>query len=138
MDPLEAAAREVAGRAYCPYSRYRVGAALETADGTVFSGCNVENAVYPLGVCAERSALSAAVSAGHREFRRIFVVAGTDRPGPPCGACRQMLSEFAPDLPIESTTLAEGGPRKAWRLSQLLPDWYGPQDLEGVDKDPDA
>lgn len=136
MDELERAAREAAARAYCPYSRYRVGAALEGADGTIYPGCNVENAVYPLGLCAERSALVSAVSQGCREFKRVFVVGGTERPAPPCGACRQMLSEFCIDAEITSATLFEDGPRKTWKLSELLPEWYGPQDLEGVDRDP--
>lgn len=115
---LEALAAEVRGRAYAPYSGYSVGAALETEDGSVFTGCNVENASYSITCCAERSALFAAVSAGHRSFRRIVVTAAGSAPHP-CGSCRQALAEFAPRL--EVVVVTDEGERHASSLEQLLP-----------------
>jgi len=125
-DRLIAAARAAQARAYAPYSNFRVGAALEAADGSVFSGCNVENASYGLTICAERAALSAAVSAGVRKFRRAVVVSDVDPPAAPCGACRQVLAEFGLDLPVEGI-----GPSRSvtWRLSELLPVAFGPEQL---------
>jgi cytidine deaminase len=99
---------------------------LEAADGTVFLGCNIENASYGLTICAERAAICAAVSAGARHFRRAVVVSDIDPPAPPCGACRQMLAEFGLDLPIDGV-----GPRATvrWRLADLLPAAFGPEQL---------
>lgn len=97
---LVEAAREARERAIAPYSKFRVGAALETADGTIITGCNIENASYGLTVCAERVALLKALSDGHRSFTRIVVVADTPSPTPPCGPCRQLLWEYCGDLPV--------------------------------------
>jgi cytidine deaminase len=103
-----------------------VGAALEATDGTVFLGCNVENASYGLTICAERAALCAAVSAGVKRFRRAVVVSDADPPAAPCGACRQVLAEFGLDLPIEGV----GSKRSVtWLLSDLLPVAFGPEQL---------
>lgn len=126
-DALLDAAREVQQRAYAPYSGFRVGAALEAADGQRFLGCNVENASYGLTICAERSALVSAVSAGARSFRRIVVVSDSDPPASPCGACRQMLAEFGAELLVEAV-----GPRQAqrWTLAELLPDAFTSHRLE--------
>lgn len=123
---LVAAAVEARGRAYAPFSRYRVGAAVRSEDGHVFSGCNVENASYGLSMCAERVAVFAAVAAGAREIRAVAVA--TDDGGTPCGACRQVLAEFAPQHgaalavlladaagDVRETTLAELFPQ-AFRL----------------------
>jgi cytidine deaminase len=125
-DALTAAARAAQANAHAPYSRFRVGAALETDDGRVFAGANVENASFGLANCAERVAIGAAVTAGARRFRRLVVVTGADPPAAPCGACRQVLSEFGDQLLVESV-----GPRgrRQWRLAQLLPDRFGPGDL---------
>ena len=101
------AAREVRLRAFAPFSHFLVGAALETVDGTIVTGCNVENATYGLTVCAERVAVFKAISEGHRKFRRVAVVADTDNPTPPCGACRQILWEFGGDLEVLLANLTE-------------------------------
>jgi len=97
---LVEAARAAREHAVAPFSHFKVGAALETADGVVVSGCNVENASYGLTICAERVALVKALSDGHRRFTRVAVVADTDAPTPPCGACRQMLWEYGGDLEV--------------------------------------
>ncbi|MEO5821178.1 MAG: cytidine deaminase [Vicinamibacteraceae bacterium] len=94
------AARAARRFAVAPFSNFAVGAALETADGVVVTGCNVENATYGLTVCAERIALFKALSEGHRRFRRVVVVAATESPTPPCGACRQLLWEFCGDVEV--------------------------------------
>ncbi len=99
-DRLVAAARDVRERAVADFSGFKVGAALETTDGVIITGCNVENATYGLTVCAERVAVFKAISEGHRSFRRIVVVADTESPTPPCGACRQILWEFGGDLEV--------------------------------------
>jgi cytidine deaminase len=112
--------------AYIPYSRYPVGAALRALDGTVFSGCNVENAAYPASICAERTALVKAVSEGHQQFDLIVVV--TRNGGSPCGTCRQMLYEFAPELRVITADLT-GQIVSDHSLSQLLLDGFGPSSL---------
>jgi cytidine deaminase len=126
-DFLLEAARAVQLHAYAPYSGFRVGAALEGMDGQVFVGCNVESASFGLTICAERSALVAAVAAGHRAFRRIVVISDSDPPASPCGACRQMLAEFGLDLRVDAV-----GPGRAqtWTLAELLPDAFTSHRLE--------
>jgi cytidine deaminase len=105
--------------AYAPYSRFFVGAALECADGTVYTGCNVENAALGSSICAERTALTKAVSEGRKEFVRIAVYAEGENYCMPCGACRQMLVEFAPDMEVLCAKV--GGLYVSYRLSELLP-----------------
>jgi cytidine deaminase len=117
-DGLVEAATRAQQQAYAPYSRYRVGAAVEGEDGSVFAGCNVENASYGLVMCAERVAIGAAVAAGIRRFRRIVVVSDSEPPAAPCGACRQVIFEFAPDADVLAI-----GPRSShrWTMRDLLP-----------------
>ena len=116
------AAREAA---YAPYSKFPVGAALLTPGGEVYSGCNVENAAYGLTMCAERTALFHAVAEGRREFVAVAVV--TENGVPPCGACRQALAEFNPQMTIIVADTADN--RKVYTLEQLLPSVFGPGDL---------
>src|SRR5438094_318677 len=99
---LEQAARNARNKAYAPYSKFQVGAALESSSGKIFSGCNVENISYGLSMCAERNAISAAVAAGVRSFRRILIIADSKTPVSPCGACRQVMAEFAKEIEILS------------------------------------
>ena len=117
--PLIAAARRARRRARAPFSGFKVGAALETAGGTIVTGCNIENATYGLTMCAERVAMFTALSEGHRRFRRLALVADTGAPTPPCGACRQILWEFGGDLEVILANLRRQTGR--YRLSDLLP-----------------
>jgi cytidine deaminase len=122
---LVALAHKARKNAYAPYSHYDVGAALLTVSGQVFTGCNVENAVYPMCLCAERTAVVKAVSEGQREFAVIAIA--TRNGGSPCGACRQVLREFAPHIRILLTD--DAGNVRQYRLDQLLPDSFGPESL---------
>ena len=99
-DPLVAAARAAREHAVADFSHFKVGAAVETRDGTIVTGCNVENASYGLTMCAERVAIFKALSEGHRHFKRIAIVADTGTPTPPCGACRQIIWEFCGDVDV--------------------------------------
>lgn len=124
-DDLMGAARAARGRAYAPYSRFPVGAAVET-DAGVFAGANVENASYPVGLCAERAALGAAVSAGARRLLAVAVAGSSRLPTPPCGFCRQFLAEFDPEgaapVACEGT---DASSQRTWALRDLLPEAFG-------------
>ena len=128
-DPeLLAAATLAHLEAHCPYSHYRVGAAIRTGSGAVVAGCNVENAAYPLGSCAEAGAIAAMVVAGERSIVEIVVVTDGDTPGTPCGGCRQRLREFAgPDVLVHS--VAASGGAITMTMAELLPHSFGPEYL---------
>lgn len=132
VSPDVAALREVAdaarANAWCPYSTFPVGAALVADDGRVFSGCNVENASFPAGMCAERVALGSAIAAGARRFSRVVITSIAPEPTPPCGICRQVLVEFAPDLEI--LAISPDGRTARWSLADLLPIPFTPASLE--------
>jgi cytidine deaminase len=116
---LLAAARAVRSRAHAPFSHFQVGAALEAEDGTIITGCNVENATYGLTICAERVAVFKAISEGYTRFRRVVVVADTAAPTPPCGACRQILWEFGGDFEVILADLVQV--KATHQLRDLLP-----------------
>lgn len=126
-DDLVRAAEAARRHAHAPYSRYCVGAAVETDDGAIYAGCNVENASYGLTICAERAAVCAAVAAGARRIRRAVVVTDSDPPGAPCGACRQVLAEFGLDMEVTAVGPAR---RMQWRLRDLLPDAFTSEVLQ--------
>jgi cytidine deaminase len=119
-DPLLEVARQSAQQAYAPYSKFAVGAALLCLDGTIVKGCNVENASYGLCICAERTAATTAIMQGQRDWKAIAVVSPTGVS--PCGACRQFLAEFAPEIEIAIGTLTAGSGFRTTNLAKLLPD----------------
>jgi cytidine deaminase len=126
---LKAAARAAAARAYAPYSKFRVGAAILSASGRIFSGCNVENASYGLTCCAERNAIFGAIGSGEKRLRLrcVVVYTPTDIPAAPCGACRQVINEFGPDAQIISFCRGKGS--IVSNVRHLLPDSFGPRNL---------
>jgi len=115
-------------RAYAPYSKFYVGAALLGTDGSITEACNVENAAFPAGTCAERAALASAIARGVRTFRLLAIATSAGEPTPPCGMCRQALIEFCPELEIVSVTRSGKGTR--FRLSELLPNAFSPRSLD--------
>lgn len=131
MDPIDtlfSAARAVQGRAHAPYSRFRVGSAVLDEAGAVHAGCNVENAAYPVGTCAEAGAIAAMVAAGGRRIAAILVLGDGEALVTPCGACRQRIREFAaPDTPIH--VAGPEGLRRTFTLDDLLPASFGPDNL---------
>ena len=129
IDDLMSAAREARDNAYAPYSKFKVGAAIRTASGQIYSGCNVENAAYPEGLCAEASAIAAMVRAGEQHIVEAVVLGGGERLCTPCGGCRQKLREFATD----DTPFHVCGPEglcETMLLGALLPDSFGPEHLK--------
>ena len=127
-------AKQARENAFAAFSNFKVGAAVETASGKIYAGCNVENASYGLTVCAERVAIWKAISEGEREFKQIVVVADTDELTPPCGACRQILWEFCGDVPITLANLK--GTSETVKMRDLLPRAFGRDFLEQI-KDSD-
>ena len=129
MQDLLQAARQVKQNAYAPYSGFQVGAALRSASGNIFSGCNVENSAYPEGVCAEASAIAAMVAAGETKITEILVIADGDTLCSPCGGCRQKLAEFADgETPVH--LCGAEGLRQTTTIGELLPLAYGPGNLK--------
>lgn len=126
-EPLVAAALLARSRAYAPYSHFSVGAAVQTASGRVFHGCNIENAAYSMCLCAERAALAAAWSAGERELIALAVIADTDAPVAPCGMCRQFIVELAPAMTVILANLK--GDRQLTSPRELLPGAFAPSDV---------
>lgn len=130
IEALFSAAVLARTHAYAPYSSFAVGAALRSASGAIFTGCNVENAAYPSGTCAEQAAISAMIGAGETRIAEIAVIGDADRPVTPCGACRQRIREFAmADTQIHAGTLA--GARLHLTMGELLPHAFGPDVLSG-------
>lgn len=127
---LLAVARAATTRAYAPYSNFQVGAAALTADGTVFAGSNVENASFPMTVCAERVAVNSAIAAGHREIHAVAVTAARRQGVTPCGGCRQVLNEFKPKTGDLIVVLEDGDGPEIVPLQHLLPRSFGPADLD--------
>lgn len=127
LDDLKLSARTVAERAYAPYSRFHVGAAVRSASGKIFAGCNVENASYSLTCCAERNAVFQMVANGERRFDAIAIYTPTPEPTAPCGACRQVLFEFGPDAEVVS--VCDGGRQLISTVRRLLPGAFGPENL---------
>jgi cytidine deaminase len=123
VEKLRTVAAKAAANAWCPYSRFSVGAAIETEDGSIFAGCNVENASSGLSVCAERNAIFQAVANGHRSIRRLVVYTPTEQPTTPCGACRQVLSEFGANA--EVVCVCDGPDSIRSTLTALLPMGFG-------------
>jgi cytidine deaminase len=127
LDELIAAATRSSTQAYCPYSKFRVGAAVLAASGNIYTGCNVENVSYGLTICAERSATFAMIAAGDRDLTAIVIYTPTAVPSSPCGACRQVLSEFGPDASVVS--VCDGPERINSSVRELLPAAFGPCNL---------
>ena len=127
LDIMIAAAKAASARAYCPYSKFRVGSAVLTGDDEVFSGCNVENASYGLTICAERNAIFQAVAQGKTTIIAVVVYTPTAIPSAPCGACRQVINEFGPDAEI--VCVCDGPEVLRTTLAHLLPDAFGPRNL---------
>jgi cytidine deaminase len=125
---LRDAAAQAQSRAYAPYSRFQVGAALLTDDGRIVSGCNVENASYGLCICAERNAVFAAVAAGARSFQALAVISSADEPVTPCGACRQVLAEFRPSFEVRCH--GQNGSEVVYTVDGLLPHAFSDRDLK--------
>lgn len=133
MNDLIEESKKARENAYVPYSKFKVGAALLTVDGTIYRGCNIENASYGLSNCAERTAFFKAVSDGVKDFAAIAIVGETDGPISPCGACRQVMSEFClPDMPVYLTNLK--GDVEITTVRNLLPGAFSPEDLENARK----
>lgn len=129
LDTLFEAARAVQARAYAPYSRFKVGAAIRTPEGRIFAGCNVENAAYPQGACAETGAISAMIAGGGGRIAAILVIGDGEHLVTPCGGCRQRIREFAAaDTPVH--VAGPEGVRRSFTLDELLPHSFGPENLE--------
>jgi cytidine deaminase len=127
---LQKVAVAVRENAHAPYSKFKVGAAIRGASGTVYAGCNVENVAYPQGTCAEAGAIAAMVAAGETVLTEVYVVAGSEMPVTPCGGCRQKLAEFGSG-DVAVTMATTGGVEQHATLAELLPGAFGPAHMEG-------
>ncbi len=127
LEEMTKRAKSVSERAYCPYSKFRVGAVVLTDDGQMFEGCNVENASYGLTICAERNAVFQMVARSRQKIAALVIYTPTSKPSAPCGACRQVINEFGPDALVLSVCDGRGVLKK--KLSELLPDAFGPGNL---------
>ena len=131
LDTLFQAARGAREQAYAPYSRFKVGAAILSEGGVVYAGCNVENAAYPVGTCAEAGAIAAMAAAGERSIAAVLVLGGGEALVTPCGGCRQRFREFArPDTPVHIA--GPEGIRRSFTLDELLPFSFGPDNLRSA------
>ncbi|CDQ19539.1 cytidine deaminase [Halobacillus karajensis] len=128
MKQLINEAKQIRDKAYTPYSKFPVGAALLTENGDLYTGCNIENAAYPVTCCAERVAIFKAIADGHYKFKNLAVVADTKRPVPPCGSCRQVMSEFF-DSDVEIYTTNLHGDTKTFTMEEILPFSFVSSDL---------
>lgn len=128
MTMLRERAFAVMERAYAPYSRFKVGAALLASDGSITEGCNVENAAYPAGICAERGAIAGAVARGNQSFTAVMIATEAEEPTPPCGMCRQVLEEFSPQMIVIAVT--RSGREARWTLDELLPKAFTPHSMD--------
>lgn len=128
---LKDAALSVRENAYAPYSNFKVGAAIRSASGIVYAGCNVENVAYPEGTCAEAGAIAAMVAAGEQELTEVYVVASSPQPVPPCGGCRQKLAEFG-QRDVKVTLATAGGAETETTIGQLLPGAFDASHMEDV------
>lgn len=127
---LKDTAIAVRQNAYAPYSKFKVGAAIRSASGQIYAGCNVENAAYPEGTCAEAGAIAAMIAAGEQELSEVYVIADSPTPVAPCGGCRQKLAEFgAGDVPV--TLATTGGAEQKTTIGQLLPGAFAPEHMAG-------
>jgi cytidine deaminase len=131
LNDLFEAARQVQAKAYAPYSRFKVGAAVRGESGAIYTGCNVENAAYPVGTCAEAGALAALVAAGERRIAEILIVGDGEGLVTPCGACRQRIREFA-DADVCIHVAGPEGVRRTFTLDELLPLAFGPDNLRAA------
>ena len=127
LEEMAERAKGVSERAYCPYSKFRVGAVVLTDDGQMFEGCNVENASYGLTICAERNAVFQMVTRSRQKVVAVVIYTPTPQPSAPCGACRQVINEFGPDALVVS--VCDGRDVLKKKLSELLPDAFGPGNL---------
>ena len=123
-EELKAAAIAMLDRAYCPYSRFPVGAALECEDGTVCTGCNVENAAYPAGICAERNAMFNMLTNGEHEIRKVLAIMPDGRTGAPCGACRELMAQLMPDSYRDIEVMLDYERKRTATLGELTPEWW--------------
>jgi cytidine deaminase len=128
LNEMATRAKAISQKAYCPYSKFRVGAVVLTDDGQMFEGCNVENASYGLTICAERNAVFHTVAQGKQKIVAVVIYTQTPTPSAPCGACRQVINEFGPEALIVST--CDGAEVLKKKLSALLPDAFGPANLK--------